>query len=124
MGGKASRDKGNRVEREIVKWLSDAGIPSKRQVGSGAHSRFDPRLENDIRVGLRPDPHAKSLFIAEAKGRKPSQVRWRTIEKWLGDNDLLFLREDRKAPLVVCSGEVALRLLQTYYRTQMELEDV
>ena len=38
--------------------------------------------------------------MAEVKARAGGDG-FKTLERWLGDNDLLFLRRDRSTPLVV-----------------------
>ena len=84
-----SKDKGNRVEREIVKRHLAAGIEAERVPLSGA---VGGSYSGDLRVG--------SDLKAEVKARASGEG-FRLLERWLGDNDLLFLRRDRTAPLVV-----------------------
>jgi len=83
-----SRDKGNRIEREIVNRHLDAGIYAERVPLSGAAGGS---FSGDLRIGeLR----------GEVKARRSGEG-FKTLERWLGDNDLLFLRRDRSEPLVV-----------------------
>jgi hypothetical protein len=97
MGGKASRDKGNRTERMVVHALQDAGFAGERIPLSGAAGGsfcgdvtfpllgFDRKLE----VKCRADG-------------------FRELYQWLEGNDALVLKADRKEPLVVLRGKQAL----------------
>ena len=82
-----SKNKGSRVEREIVHRHLDIGVDAKRVPLSGAAVGF----KGDVIIGD---------LVAEVKARKGGQG-FATISKWLRDNDLLFVKEDRKDPLVV-----------------------
>lgn len=89
--GKFSRDKGNRVEREIVRKLQDVfGLAAERVPLSGASGgRFGadisiPLLGRDLR--------------AEVKARASGFTR---IYDWLAGNDLLIIKADHKQMLVV-----------------------
>ena len=94
-----SKDKGNRVEREIVKRHLAAGIEAERVPLSGA---VGGSFGGDVRVGdLR----------AEVKARASGEG-FRLLERWLGDNDLLFLRRDRAEPLVVMEWETYTRIMR------------
>ena len=42
-------------------------------------------------------------MTAEGKGRKDGQG-FATLERWLGENDLLVLKRDRQTPMVVLPG--------------------
>jgi hypothetical protein len=95
-GGRASRDKGNRVERALVKYLQDRGFASERVPLSGsARGRFGgdirmPLLGRDMRV--------------EVKCRGDG---FRRLYEWLDGNDFLIIRADRSRPLVVIPLELA-----------------
>lgn len=103
--GKPSRDKGARVEREIVDRHKAIGIPAERVPLSGAAGG---RYSGDIDIPLwgadRPS------LVAEVKARA-SGSGFVTLERWLGENDLIFLRRDRAAPLVVLPWETYARLV-------------
>lgn len=90
---KSQRDKGNRVEREIVNDLNADGIPAKRVPLSGMCAGF----KGDIH--LWP---GEEQIVAEVKARKNGEG-FTVIERWLGDgdNDLLFLKRNNRKPLVV-----------------------
>ena len=86
--GRSNRRKGGTVERAIVKLHTDAGIDAKRVPLSGASRGY----KGDIRI--------EDTLTAEAKSRKGG-AGFAVIEKWLGDNDMLFLHRNRAEPLVV-----------------------
>ena len=94
--GKFSRDKGNRVDRDFVNKLKEKKITASRVPLSGAAGgdfAGDIILETD-----------QGRLVAEVKCRKDGSG-FKTIEKWLGSNDLLFLKSDRNEPLVVMSWD-------------------
>lgn len=99
-GGRKPRQAGDRCEREIVALHQETGVLAKRIVCSGSH--LDKPYDLDIYHPDLLDP-----LRAEAK-RRPVP---KTIKKWLGENDLLFIRElavpGRSAPkpLVVMTWE-------------------
>lgn len=106
------RQKGSRVEREIAKKLSAAGIPSRRVVMSGAAARYDERLSGDVDIGVLHD--GRALFTAEVKARKDG-AGFKTLEGWLGDNDLLVLRRDRQDPMVTMNWRTFIELMGEYW---------
>jgi hypothetical protein len=71
-GGRASRQKGNRTERAIVRALQNAGFAAERVPLSGA-----------------------------ARGRFGGDVSVPLLYDWLGDHDFLIVKADRLEPLVV-----------------------
>ncbi len=99
--GKKSRDKGNRVERQFVHRLNDVDISACRVPLSGAAGGD---FSGDIVVEGQ-----KRKFIAEVKSRR-NGCGFATIEKWLADNDLLFLKSDRNEPIVAMSWDVFLEI--------------
>lgn len=104
-GGRASRRKGDRVERELVRLHLSAGIHAERVPLSGA---VGGSFSGDIDVyafGREDAP-----LVTEVKARKSGQG-FATIERWLGENDALFLRRDRADPFVVIPWRVWRRLL-------------
>jgi len=54
-------------------------------------------------------------FRSEVKARK-SGSGFVTLEKWMGDNDLLFLRRDNALPMVCMTWEVYSRLIKNLAR--------
>ncbi len=92
--GKASRDKGLRRERAIVDIHTKCGIQAERVPLSGAVRYRGNGADVDLYVrGEQP-------VKAEVKARGDGDG-FRTLERWLGGNDALFLWRDRAAPFVV-----------------------
>lgn len=102
------RQKGSRVERELVAKHLEVGIPAKRVPLSGAQTGW----KGDIRVG--------EYLVAEVKARANGEG-FAVIEKWLGDNALLFLKRDRKQPMVVVEWQTYLRLVKAWLVERGEL---
>ena len=110
---KASRAKGNRVEREIAKDLTELGVPTRRVIGSGAHGHIDERLEGDLQIGTLSD--GTWMLTAEVKARKDG-AGFTTLERWLGDDDVLILRKNNAPPMVALPWYVFVPMLKAYYR--------
>lgn len=98
--GRMSKRKGQRIELELVHLHQEHGIPCKRQPLSGA---LGGSFRGDLIVadGLRAE--------VKARGQGDS---WKTLARWLGEDDLLFLRQDRQRPLVVMTWETYVHLVQ------------
>lgn len=105
--GKPSRDKGKRAENEIVKLHRAAGIKAERvPLSGGAHYQGNGA---DIDVyAFGPDA---APLVCEVKARANGEG-FATIERWLGENDAMFLRRDRAPPLVVMPFSTWERLLR------------
>ena len=99
--GKKSRDKGARIEREIVNLHKDHGIDAVRVPMSGA-SHYTHDADIDVYPVGRSAP-----LVCEVKARKQFP-KW--LNEWLGDNDALFLREDNRETLVVMPFRVYIEL--------------
>ena len=97
--GKASRDKGLRRERAVVEIHTKCGIRAERVPLSGAVRYRGNGADVDLYV-CGPEP-----LRAEVKARGEGSG-FRTLERWLGANDALFLVRDRAAPLVVLPLQV------------------
>jgi Holliday junction resolvase len=95
-GGRKFRQKGNRIEREIVARHNEMGIKAERYPLSGS-TRFRGSGHDVDVYALGRD---EAPLVAEVKGRKDGQG-FSLLEKWLGDYDLLFLRRNNADPLVV-----------------------
>lgn len=78
-GGRAARNKGARAEAELVKILTEFGIPSIRVLGSGAWEGAKSDLKVGVRLnedGTMPDKdEAVPVLRAEVKNRK-SNPEW------------------------------------------------
>ena len=86
--GKFSRAKGYRAENGLVHKHREIGVPCERvPLSGGAGGGFSGDL---IVAGMR----------AEVKARASGEG-FKTLERWLGDNEILFLRRDRSEPMVL-----------------------
>ena len=99
MSGRSSRNKGLRVEREIVNELKELGVDAERVPLSGAAGGS---FSGDVIIS-KDDPIGK--LIAEVKARKNGSG-FKTIEKWMGDNDLIFLKKNNQKPIVIMDWEL------------------
>ena len=92
-GGRASRRKGDAIERALVAAHKALGVSAERVPLSGASHYQGNGADMDLLINGR-------VWKAEAKARKNGEG-FRVIEEWLGDNDVLFLKRNRNPPLVV-----------------------
>ncbi|MBD3366338.1 hypothetical protein GF360_03300 [candidate division WWE3 bacterium] len=86
MPGSYSRNKGRRLEQEIVNVLKDAGIDAKRisMVETGHHMKGDILVANHLKCEVKGGSHVpKFLYNARKDGE-----------------DILFARRDRQDWLV------------------------
>tara|TARA_B100000929_G_scaffold179541_2_gene142220 strand:- start:1759 stop:2040 length:282 start_codon:yes stop_codon:yes gene_type:complete len=82
--------------------LKKEGIEAERVPLSGA---CGGNYSGDIKLWLHNcELLPRNEYIAEVKCRK-NGAGFKTIEKWLADNDLLFLKRDRAEPMVVLTWE-------------------
>jgi hypothetical protein len=101
--GKPSRDKGLRRERAIVDIHTKCGLRAERVPLSGALRYRGNGADVDLYVcGAEP-------LKAEVKARGEGDG-FKTLERWLGSNDALFLWRDRATPMVVLPLHVWLDL--------------
>lgn len=110
-GGRHSRDKGNRIEREIVDRHKSLGIHAERYPLSGA-SRFRGSGHD---VDVYPFGRDDAPITCEVKCRK-NGAGFSSIERWLGEFDALFLRRNNADPLVVLPWRVWAALLAKVQR--------
>lgn len=87
------RQKGDRVERKVVDMHGLLGIDTDRVPLSGAAGG---RYSGDVAI----DMPGVGFLHGEVKARATGGG-FKTLEKWLGANELLFLVRDRQEPLVV-----------------------
>jgi hypothetical protein len=106
MSGARHRRKGDRVERELVHQHTDIGIEAERYPLSGA-SRFRGSGHDLDIYAFGPD---EAPLVAEVKARKDGSG-FATLERWLGDYDVLFLRRDHAEPLAVLPWRAWARLV-------------
>jgi hypothetical protein len=102
MGGKASRDKGGRVEREIVNLLRSLHVPAERVPLSGSAGGS---YSGDVLI--------LNKFVAESKSRKDG-TGFTLLYNWLGDNDMLIVKQDRKKLLAVMPLDLIPELVYHY----------
>ena len=113
--GKASRDKGLRRERAIVEIHTKSGLRAERVPLSGATRYRGNGADVDLYVrGAAP-------VKAEVKARGDGNG-FRTLERWLGGNDALFLWRDRAAPFVVLPLHVWLEVASRSARADADLD--
>ena len=95
--GKFSRSKGKRIELEIVHLHDDIPCPAEKTSRAGYTGE-------DIVIA----DHWKAEVKARANG-------FALLKRWLGLNDLLFLREDGvKEPTVVMPWRVYSELIESW----------
>lgn len=101
ISAKGRRTKGLRVEREIVAMHQAIGVHAERVPLSGAAGgsyKGDVIIDGQLR--------------AEVKSRNEGQG-FALLQRWLADNDMLIVKEDRKEPLVVLPWETYRKLIGT-----------
>ena len=101
------RNKGLRIEREIVNLLREAGIHAERVPLSGASRYRDEGHDLNVYAFGRDKPP----FVFEVKARKEG-AGFTLLKRWLGNHDGLVTREDRAEPLVTVPWRVLLELLR------------
>src|SRR5262249_3399022 len=98
-GGRKSRQKGDRLERAIVRVLQERGFGAERVPLSGSAGGS---YCGDISVPLL----GRDLTV-ECKARKDG---FRELYAWLDGRDALIVRADRKEPLVVVPMRLAVEI--------------
>jgi hypothetical protein len=101
MSGRCSRDKGNRTERGLVRFLQDRGFAAEKISGM-----YKPGA--DISV-----PHLGRDRRVEVKVRSAG---FRQLYSWLDGRDLLVVRADRREPLVILPLRLAAEVAQAAQR--------
>lgn len=102
--GRRSRRKGGDYEREVVNWHKDLGIHAERvPLSGGAH--YQGR-NHDVDVYLAG---ADTPLCCEAK-RRGEIPKW--LKSWLGENDILFMRDDHGETLVTMPARVWARMVK------------
>lgn len=104
-GGRRSRDKGNRVERHLVRLFQDAGFAAERVPLSGAAGGS---YLGDLTVPLLGIDR-----IVEVKARRDG---FRELYGWLERRDILIVKADRREPLVVVPLRFALTVMTSAER--------
>ena len=94
--GRASRQKGKRTERAVVRLLQERGFAAERVPLSGAARG---RFGGDVSV---PVLGVDRRIEVKCRGNG-----FRELYRWLNDADLLIVRADRCEPLVVIPLKLA-----------------
>ena len=103
---KSQRDKGARIEREIVELHKKMGIKAERYPLSGSTKFRGKGHDIDVYAfGVEEAP-----AVAEVKARAEGKG-FALLDRWIGDYDVLFLRRDRSKPLVVVPWRIWARLI-------------
>ena len=102
-----AKAKGTRGENVIVEKHISIGIPAERVPLSGS---IGGKYSGDVVI---PDI-SSPIFRCEVKSRK-STNGFSVIARWLGDNDMLFIREDRQPPLVVMPWKTYEKMMVVFY---------
>jgi hypothetical protein len=98
---KMQRDKGARIEREIVDAHKRIGLKAERYPLSGAsHFRGSG---HDIDIYIFGTDAAPAVTEVKSRGNGKG---FTMLERWLGSYDALFLRRDRQEPMVVLPWRV------------------
>ena len=92
--------KGNKFEKEVLECLRDNHIKAQRVVASGSVKEDD----GDIVMTFGNTP-----YNIECKFHK--NLPNSGMEKWLGDNDILIMRENRGVPKVYMDLDTLLGLM-------------
>jgi Holliday junction resolvase len=105
-GGRRSRVKGDRIEREIVSRHAAIGIKAERYPLSGG-SRFRGSGHD---VDIYAFGKDEGPLVAEVKSRR-SGAGFVTLERWLGEYNCLFLRRNTAEPMILLPWRVWAALL-------------
>ena len=111
MAGARHRRKGDRIERELVQMHRALGLHCERVPLSGAARYQGNGADLDIYAFGRDE----APLVCESKARKGG-AGFATLEKWLGDFDVLFLRRNNSAPVAVVPWRIWSRLLERLRR--------
>ena len=108
VSGRASRQKGDRLERLIVGIFDAAGLDAKRIPLSGSVEGF----EGDIRLTI-----GDRVLTGECKSRAKAFPKF---YRWLEGNDFLAIKQDRMEPLVIIEARKLATLLAIMPRQATE----
>jgi hypothetical protein len=109
MSGRRSRDKGNRAERTLVRFLQDHAFAAERVPLSGSAGG---RFVGDVSV---PVLGIDRLVEVKCRGNG-----FRELYAWLHCRDLLVLKADRREPLVVLPLRLAVEIAGAAERGRAE----
>ncbi|MGY3409150.1 hypothetical protein ACVWZV_005263 [Bradyrhizobium sp. GM5.1] len=112
-GGRKSRDKGNRAERAIVKFLQGFGFAAERVPLSGS--------AGGSYVGDLTVPILDVGRVVEVKVRARG---FGQLYDWLIDRDILIVRADRSEPLVILPLKLAAEIASAADKNKLRIERV
>lgn len=104
-----AKDKGRRAEHAIVKLHTDIGVEAERMPLSGS---LGGKYSDDVLIAGR--------VRAEVKARK-SGTGFKTLETWMKDCPIMFLKRDRVAPLVVMTAAMYQELALAHWGTGAQI---
>lgn len=104
----APKAKGRRAEHAIVKLHTDLGVEASRVPLSGVLGGV---FSDDVDL-----PYGKGEVKARASGSG-----WKTLAKWMKACPVMFLKEDRKPPLVVLTWPAYADMVQRAYGATVEV---
>lgn len=106
--GKSQRDKGARRERELVEHWRNIGVKAQRVPLSGQGHGDEGTYAGDVDVfAFGPD---EAPLKGEVKARANGSG-FKTIQTWLGKQDMLVLHADRSERLYVLPERIMSRLV-------------
>jgi Holliday junction resolvase len=111
MSGAQHRQKGDRIEREIVERHKDFGVHAERYPLSGASRFRGSGHDLDIYAFGRD----ATPIVGEVKARKNGKG-FTQLENWLDTYDALFLRRNHADPMVVLPWRTWAALLEKVRR--------
>src|SRR5436305_14152961 len=106
-GGRRSRDKGNRAERALVRFLQERGFAAQRIPLSGSAGG---RFSGDVSLPL--------LGIDRVVEVKCRANGFRALYAWLNGAALVIVRADRREPLVILPLRLAAEIAEAAERGQ------
>lgn len=112
-GGRAPRQKGNRAERAIVRFLQDRGFAAERVPLSGSAGGS---YQGDLTV-----PVVGIDRVVEVKCRADG---FRELYRWLVERDILIVRADRSEPLVILPLKLAAEIASAADKNNLRIERV
>jgi hypothetical protein len=103
-----SKVKGYRVEKKLELMHNTEGVPAERVPLSGM---LGGKYKGDLCI-----PSIEHCeFRCESKSRAGGKG-FIMLDKWLSDNDILFVKRNNSTPLAVMPWEVYLKIMKSYYK--------
>lgn len=102
-----SKRKGDNVERAMVQRHLEIGVHAQRV--DARLAQFGADKSHDIDIYARGKDAAP--LCGEVKARKNGEG-FATLERWVGDNDILFLKRNNAEPMVVLPWRVWSEILR------------